>query len=122
MDVTDFKGKTVTFEVREATNIGISMIVQSDEIPGFCGFYSEALRPQFHFSQMIGWNNDHNPTAWFIITASGTSSSSITPMAGTGEICTGGMPSAKTCFIGSSFRSLFTIRSVMTGPGQAVRL
>jgi fructan beta-fructosidase len=43
----------------------MALIVQSDEIPGAADFYSEALRPQFHFSQMIGWNNDPNGMVYY---------------------------------------------------------
>lgn len=60
LDVTAFKGKVATLNVKGATEEGFKLITQSDEIPDSNKFYSEALRPQFHFSQKLGWNNDPN--------------------------------------------------------------
>ena len=56
LDVTAFKGKVATLSVDATTREGMGMIVQSNEIPGDEDFYSEPLRPQFHFSQKVGWN------------------------------------------------------------------
>ncbi|MDA8745460.1 glycoside hydrolase family 32 protein [Rubripirellula amarantea] len=56
------------------------LVAMSAEVPGSQQFYKEPLRPQFHFSQKVGWNNDpngmvfldgewhlyfqHNPVGW----------------------------------------------------------
>lgn len=60
LDVTAFKGKRATLTVRDATEEGFQLVTQSDEIPGAARFFREKLRPQFHFSQKLGWNNDPN--------------------------------------------------------------
>ena len=65
LDVSDFKGKNATLKVDGATEEGLAMIIQSDEVPGIADFYSEALRPQFHFSQKLGWNNDPNGMVYY---------------------------------------------------------
>ncbi len=39
---------------------GFALIRQSDTIPGEESFYQEPHRPQFHFTQKVGWNNDPN--------------------------------------------------------------
>ena len=65
LDITTFKGQQATLKVGDAVEEAVSLIVQADEIPGSDAFYSEALRPQFHFSQMIGWNNDPNGMVYY---------------------------------------------------------
>ncbi len=60
LDITKFNGQVATLKFKGASATGISLIRQSEEIPETDGFYSESLRPQFHFSQLIGWNNDPN--------------------------------------------------------------
>jgi len=65
LDITAFKGKVAIFKVNGVTQEGRGMIVQSDEIPGAADFYTEPLRPQFHFSQKIGWNNDGNGMVYY---------------------------------------------------------
>jgi fructan beta-fructosidase len=65
LDITDFKGKSAKLNVKGITKEGLAMIVQSDEIPGTDNVYDEALRPQFHFSQMLGWNNDPNGMVYY---------------------------------------------------------
>lgn len=78
--IESYQGKPATIAVNRATEEGFGRIQQSDEIPGSESFYSEELRPQFHFSQKVGWNNDpngmvyldgewhlffqHNPVGW----------------------------------------------------------
>ncbi len=42
------------------TKAGFVLIKQSDTIPGEENFYKEPYRPQFHFTQKVGWNNDPN--------------------------------------------------------------
>jgi fructan beta-fructosidase len=65
LDVTAFKGKTAVLKLRNLTEEGLNLIAQGDEIPGEKEFYREALRPQFHFSQKIGWNNDPNGMVYY---------------------------------------------------------
>ena len=65
LDITAFKGKVAILKVNGVTQEGMVMIVQSNEIPGAGDFYSETLRPQFQFSQKIGWNNDGNGMVYY---------------------------------------------------------
>ena len=65
LDVTEFKGKSAKLSFKGITNDGVALIVQSDQIPGTDNLYNEALRPQFHFSQMLGWNNDPNGMVYY---------------------------------------------------------
>lgn len=65
LDMTAFKGKVATLNLKGVTEEGFKLITQSDEIPGSDKFYSEALRPQFHFSQKLGWNNDPNGMVYY---------------------------------------------------------
>ena len=65
LDITAFQKKDATLKLDGATEEGISLITQADEIPGASEFYSESLRPQFHFSQMLGWNNDPNGMVYY---------------------------------------------------------
>lgn len=60
LDITAFKNKTATLQVKGASSDSFAMIKQGNNIPGHDNFYTERLRPQFHFSQIIGWNNDPN--------------------------------------------------------------
>jgi len=60
LDTAPFAGKSATLRVQGATEEGFALIATADEIPGADKFYGEALRPQFHFSQQVGWNNDPN--------------------------------------------------------------
>ncbi|MCX6996711.1 MAG: glycoside hydrolase family 32 protein [Kiritimatiellaeota bacterium] len=59
LDMGDYKGQTAKV-VAQATTEVLAMIESSDEIRHLQPLYDEALRPQFHFSQMRGWNNDPN--------------------------------------------------------------
>jgi len=65
LDITAFNGKVAILKVNGVTQEGMAMIVQSDKIPGSEEFYKELLRPQFHFSQKIGWNNDPNGMVYY---------------------------------------------------------
>ena len=60
LDVTPFAGQAATLRVKGVSTESLALIVQSDELPGADAIYREAMRPQFHFSQMVGWNNDPN--------------------------------------------------------------
>ena len=57
--IGDYKGKKAKVEAT-ATAAGFALIKQSDTIPGQENFYKEPHRPQFHFTQKVGWNNDPN--------------------------------------------------------------
>jgi fructan beta-fructosidase len=67
MPVRKYKGKRVKFTV-EPTMLdgkgGLRMLYQSDEMLNQENLYNEALRPQFHFSQKQGWNNDPHGTIY----------------------------------------------------------
>ena len=60
LDLTPFGDKTATLRAAGATEQQLKAIEQGDAIPGRSRFYNESLRPQFHFSQKLGWNNDPN--------------------------------------------------------------
>jgi fructan beta-fructosidase len=68
MDARRFKGKEIRFTVEPYAlpgNGGLRMLYQSDEIVHAEGLYDEALRPQFHYSQRTGWNNDPNGMVYY---------------------------------------------------------
>jgi fructan beta-fructosidase len=65
LDITDFAGEVATIKLDGVTQKGLEMIVQSNEIPGAAEFYNEPLRPQFRFSQKVGWNNDGNGMVYY---------------------------------------------------------
>ncbi len=58
-DMTSFKGKTVRISY-EGNEAGLSKIYQDDVIAGQDSLYKEQFRPQFHYTQRRGWNNDPN--------------------------------------------------------------
>ena len=60
LDLTPFGDKTATLRAKGATGPQLAAIRQADSVPGSDAFYREPLRPQFHFSQKLGWNNDPN--------------------------------------------------------------
>ena len=60
LDLAPFGDKTATLVAAGASDDQLAAIRQADSIPGNQKFYREALRPQFHFSQKLGWNNDPN--------------------------------------------------------------
>ena len=65
LDVQSFNGQTGTLSVKGVAEETLALIVQSDDIPDADNFYRETLRPQFHFSQMLGWNNDPNGMVYY---------------------------------------------------------
>jgi len=71
-----YKGQEARVVVDAITEEGFALIRQSDTIPGEENFYKEPYRPQFHFTQKVGWNNDPNGMVWH--EANGTCSSSTT--------------------------------------------
>lgn len=56
----DFEGQQLTISADRVTEEGFALIRQSDSIPGENDFYNERWRPQFHFTQKVGWINDPN--------------------------------------------------------------
>jgi len=65
LDLTPFKGKKATLQVVGASKEAVDTIVQSDKLRMPENLYDEPMRPQFHFSQMIGWNNDPNGMVYY---------------------------------------------------------
>jgi fructan beta-fructosidase len=57
-----FRGKVAELRVNALVpgSGGLKIVDQTDEIKGADSLYDEPLRPQFHFSQKRGWNNDPN--------------------------------------------------------------
>jgi len=64
LEMPEYKGKTAKVAAQAAPEI-IAMFESSDEIRHLQPLYDEALRPQFHFSQMRGWNNDPNGMCYY---------------------------------------------------------
>ena len=58
--IESYKGKKARVVANKATEEGFDLIRQSDSVPGEENFYKEPFRPQFHFTQKVGWNNDPN--------------------------------------------------------------
>ena len=52
--------RPIDLTVVGATEEGFESIAQVDAVPYGSNLYDEPLRPQFHFSQKVGWNNDPN--------------------------------------------------------------
>jgi fructan beta-fructosidase len=65
LEVDDYIGKTVTVSVDQKIGGSVlGMIECADEPRLLQPKYDEPLRPQFHFSQLTGWNNDPNGMLW----------------------------------------------------------
>lgn len=58
-DMTKFKNKEIKIEYA-GNKAGLSKIYQADEIAGQDSMYKETNRPQVHYTQRRGWNNDPN--------------------------------------------------------------
>ena len=58
-DISDYIGKKLTL-IFEGSVSGIEQIYQADSFAGQDSLYQEVLRPQFHFTPRVGWNNDPN--------------------------------------------------------------
>ncbi len=59
LDMSEYIGKTAKVSAKAAPEI-CKLFESSDKIRHLQPLYDEALRPQFHMSQMRGWNNDPN--------------------------------------------------------------
>ena len=64
LDMEQYVGKTAKVVARAAPEI-CDMIESGDSIHHLQPLYDEALRPQFHMSQMRGWNNDPNGMCYY---------------------------------------------------------
>jgi len=64
LDMSEYIGKTAKIASQAAPEI-VEMYESSDEIRHLQPLYDEALRPQFHISQMRGWNNDPNGMCYY---------------------------------------------------------
>jgi fructan beta-fructosidase len=59
LDMEEYMGRPAKIIARAAPEV-CKLFESSDEIRHLQPLYDEALRPQFHMSQMRGWNNDPN--------------------------------------------------------------
>jgi fructan beta-fructosidase len=64
LDMSEYLGKTARITAGAAVEI-CDLIESANEIRHLQPLYDEALRPQFHFSQMRGWNNDPNGMCYY---------------------------------------------------------
>ncbi len=62
-DVSTFRGKRLTISY-DGPSEGLKRIYQSDMIAGQDSLYKEKKRPQLHYTQRRGWNNDPNGLVW----------------------------------------------------------
>ncbi|MCG7852935.1 MAG: glycoside hydrolase family 32 protein, partial [Methanosarcinaceae archaeon] len=58
--IENYMGKEGRVTVDKITEEGFALVKQSATIPGEEKFFKEPHRPQFHFTQKVGWNNDTN--------------------------------------------------------------
>ncbi|MBN2473637.1 MAG: glycoside hydrolase family 32 protein [Pirellulales bacterium] len=64
LDMGEYVGRTAKVVAQAAPEI-CEMFESSNEIRHLQPLYDEALRPQFHMSQMRGWNNDPNGMCYY---------------------------------------------------------
>ena len=62
--IEGYQGRQARVVLDSATEEAFALIRPSDTIPGEENFHQEPYRPQFHFSQKVGWNNDPNGMVW----------------------------------------------------------
>ena len=60
-----FRGRQAQVSADNITERGFALIRQANAIPGAETFYTERLRPQFHFTSRTGWLNDPNGLIWY---------------------------------------------------------
>ena len=64
LDLSEYTGKTARISARATPEIA-AMIETGDQLRNLQPLYDEALRPQFHISQMRGWCNDPNGMCYY---------------------------------------------------------
>ena len=64
LDMEEYVGQTAKVVARAAPEI-CELIESGNRIRHLQPLYDEALRPQFHISQMRGWNNDPNGMCYY---------------------------------------------------------
>ncbi len=67
MDVSAYRGQSVVLQADKlpADAPGLAQVEISDHIKDAGNLYHEELRPQFHFSERRGWNNDPNGMVYY---------------------------------------------------------
>ncbi|WDQ16170.1 glycoside hydrolase family 32 protein [Rhodopirellula sp. P2] len=55
-----YQGQNARVVATQVTDAGFAAVRQSNHVPGEEKFYQEPHRPQFHFTQKVGWINDPN--------------------------------------------------------------
>lgn len=62
LDMSEYVGRTakISIEGKDINSRTLSLLEFSDKRRNLLPLYREKTRPQFHFSQMQGWNNDPN--------------------------------------------------------------
>jgi fructan beta-fructosidase len=63
LDLSAWQGCQASLEVDPPA--ALDQIEQADEVPGSLELYRENLRPQFHFTSRVGWNNDPNGLLYY---------------------------------------------------------
>lgn len=58
--IKNYKGSEARVEATKVTEEGFALVKQANKVPGSKAWYREPHRPQFHFTQKVGWNNDPN--------------------------------------------------------------
>jgi len=64
LDMTEYVGKTAKISASAVPEVA-ALIESGNKIRNLQPLYDEALRPQFHISQMRGWNNDPNGMCYY---------------------------------------------------------
>jgi len=63
--IEPYRGRMATVRAVNAPEAGFALIRQADELPNADTLYDEPMRPQLHFSQKVGWNNDPNGMVFY---------------------------------------------------------